>query len=118
MRTIPVLFTFAAFLAGVGIGLIVRSGRTFASAPNDTHAADRSGVDKLSRTDIDATLTQEPGAMTALWSEDGVNLQIPGVPAVGTSALRESYGKFQSMHPEFKVLKYSPGVQEIQFVEG
>jgi hypothetical protein len=74
MRTIPVLFTFAAFLAGVAMGLTARSGRTFASEPSDTHAADRSGVEKLRRADIDATLTQEPSATTALWSEDGVNL--------------------------------------------
>jgi hypothetical protein len=118
MSSISVLCTLAAILAGVGIGLAARSGRTFASQPSDTHAADRAGVEKLRKADIDATLTQEPSALGALWSDDGVNLQTPGAPAVGIIALKEFYDKFRSGHPEFRVLKYSPDFKEIQFVEG
>jgi len=118
MRSIVVLSTFTAFLAGVGIWLTARSGRALASEPSDTHTADRAGVEKLRRADIEATLTQEPSAMSALWSDDGVNLQTPGAPAVGINSLKESYDKFRSGHPEFRVLRYSPDFKEIQFVEG
>ena len=118
MRSIQVLCIFTAFLAGIGIGLTARNGRVLASASHDTHAADRAGVEKLHRADIDATFTQAPSAMSALWSEDGVNLQTPGAPTVGTVALKESYRKFRSEHPEFKLLNYSPDFKEIQFVDG
>ena len=53
MRGIPLLFTVAAFLAGVGIALTARSGRVLASEQSDTHAADRAGVEKLHRADRD-----------------------------------------------------------------
>jgi hypothetical protein len=113
-----ILYTFTAFLAGIGIGLFARSGRAFASEQGDAHAADRAGIEKLRKADIEATLTQEPSATTALWSENGVNLQTPGAPTVGLNALKEFYEKFRSEHPEFTVLKYSPDFKEIQFVEG
>ena len=118
MRSIAVLYSFTAFLAGIHIGLTARSGRTFASEPSDIHTADRAAVEKLHKADIEATLTQEPSAVSALWSEDGVNLQTPGAPTVGINALKESYEKFRSEHPEFTVLKYSPDFKEIQFVDG
>ena len=91
MRSIAVLYSFTAFLAGIHIGLTARSCRTFASDPSDIHTADRAAVEKLHKADIEATLTQEPSAVSALWSEDGVNLQTPGAPTVGINALKESY---------------------------
>ena len=66
------------------------------SKPSDTLAADREGIEKLRKEDIDATLTQDPSALTTLWSDDGVNLQGPAGPVVGLKALNEFYAKFRA----------------------
>jgi uncharacterized protein (TIGR02246 family) len=118
MKSISVACIVVAFLGGLAIGLTVRSGRAFASQQGDTLAADMRGIETLRRTDIDATLTQEPDALGKLWSDDGINLQTPGVPTVGLRALKEFYMKFRSEHPQFTVLKYSPDFKELQFVDG
>lgn len=118
MKTILVVCIASAFLVGLGIGLTARSIHTFASERNETHASDRAGIEKLHRADIDTTVTQGPEGMSKLWSEDGVNLQTPGGPTVGIGAIKESYEKFRSEHPEFRVLKYSPEFKDLQFVEG
>jgi ketosteroid isomerase-like protein len=86
--------------------------------PSDTLAADQAGVEKVRKADLDATLTQDPSALTALWSEDGVNLQSPGGPVVGLKALKQLYDKFRVEHPTFKVLKYSPEFKDLQIVDG
>jgi ketosteroid isomerase-like protein len=118
MKTISATGFVLTFLIGLGMGLTARSARTFASETSDADGADRAGVEKLRRADIDATLTQEPSALSTLWSDDGVNLQTPGVPTVGISALTEFHEKFRFEHPEFRVLKYSPEFKNLQFVEG
>jgi hypothetical protein len=107
-----------AFLAFLISGLVARQSRSIVSKASDTLASDRAGIEKLRKADIDATLTQEPGALTTLWSDDGVNLQAPGGPAVGLRALGELYAKFRVDHPEFKVLKYSPEFKDLQIVDG
>jgi ketosteroid isomerase-like protein len=118
MGTISISSMLIAFLSALGIGLVVRSGHTAATEPRDTHAADLAGIEKLRRADIDATLTQDPAALNTLWSDEGVNLQVPGAPVVGIKALKEFYEKFRVEHPEFKVLKYSPDFRDLQIVDG
>ena len=88
------------------------------SKPSDTLAADREGIEKLRKEDMDATLTQDPSALATLWSDDGVNLQGPAGPVVGLKALNEFYAKFRAEHPEFKVLKYSPVFKDLQIMDG
>jgi len=85
---------------------------------SDTYAADQAGIEKLRKADIEATLTQDPGALSTLWADDGINLQTPGAPTVGVSALKGFYEKFRSEHPEFRVLEYSPEFKDLQIVEG
>ena len=97
---------------------LAREGRPIVSKASDTLATDRAGIEKLRKTDIDATLAQDPSALTALWSDDGVNLQSPAGPVVGLKALNEFYAKFRTDHPEFKVLKYSPEFKDLQIVDG
>jgi ketosteroid isomerase-like protein len=84
----------------------------------DMRAEDRAGIEKLRRADIDATLAQEPGALSKLWSDDGINLQTPRAPTVGIDALKEFYEKFRFEHPEFKVLEYSPDFKDLEVVDG
>ncbi len=69
---------------------------------SDTYAADQAGIEKLRKADIEATLTQDPGALSTLWADDGINLQTPGAPTVGVSALKGFYEKFRSEHPELE----------------
>jgi ketosteroid isomerase-like protein len=118
MRKSSVSCVVIAFLAILSVGLVARGLRAVTPDPNDTLAADRAGIGKLHKADIDATLTQEPAALNMLWSDDGVNLQTPGAPVVGIRALKESYDKFRAEHPDFKVLKYSPDFKDLQIVDG
>jgi ketosteroid isomerase-like protein len=118
MGTISVSSMLIAFLSALGIGLVVLGGHSAATEPRDTHAADLAGIEKLRRADIDATLTEDPAALNTLWSDEGVNLQVPGAPVVGIKALKEFYEKFRVEHPEFKVLKYSPDFRDLQIVDG
>lgn len=118
MRTTLAVCMTISFLAVLAISVVTRAGRTVASKPNDTLAVDRAGIEKLRKADIDATLTQDPSALSSLWSDHGVNLQSPAGPVVGLQALNELYAKFRVAHPNFKVLKYSPEFKDLQIVDG
>jgi uncharacterized protein (TIGR02246 family) len=117
MRRISVFVTLA-FLAGLAIGLFVAKGRTIAQEHKDTRGADLAAIGKLHKADVAATLPQDPAAMTALFSDDAVNLQFPGGPVVGTKAMKEAYVKFRADYPDFQVLKYVPNIKEVQIVDG
>jgi hypothetical protein len=118
MRTTLAVCRVIAFLVLLAVGLGARGSRNIVSKTSDTLAADRAGIEKLRKADIDATLTQEPSALTTLWSDEGVNLQSPAGPVVGLKALKDLYAKFRVDHPEFKVLKYSPEFKDLQIVDG
>ncbi len=110
------------FLTGLGIGyfaamatrprLDMRTAR-----PADTRA-DLAAIEKLHRADIEATLTQDPSWLNILWSDDGVNLQVPGPAVVGKKAIQEGYERFRAEHPDFQVLKYAPEIKELQVADG
>ena len=108
------VFASIAFLAGLGVGLFARSSAVAAPRQVDTHAADLAAIEKLHRADEEVTLTQDPAALTNLWSDDGVNLGFPGPPVVGIKAMGEAYAKFHAQYPEFKVLKYAPDYKSMQ----
>ncbi len=107
-------FVTIAFLVGLGVGLSARTVVVAAPHPADTHAADLAAIEKLHRADEEATLSQDPIALTDLWSDDGINLGFPGPPVVGTKAMREAYEKFKAAYPDFQVLKYAPEYQNMQ----
>ena len=116
-NTLVVCVTIS-FLAVLTMNVAKPARRTVASEPNDSLAADRAGIEQLRKADIDATLTQDPCALTTLWSDDGVNLRSPGGPVVGLKALHEFYARFRVEHPGFKVSKYSPDFKDLQIVDG
>jgi len=69
--------------------------------------ADRPAIEKLHRQDIAATLSQDPVALTNLWTDDAIRLG-PGQPAeVGKQAIRESNERW-SARPGLKVLTFVP----------
>jgi hypothetical protein len=75
---------------------------------------DLAAIEKLHGADEQATLSQDPAALTDLWSDDGVKLDAPGGPVVGKKALRDLYEKVRAQYPEFKVLKYAPDYKTMQ----
>ncbi len=114
------IFVTIAFLAGlgVGIGLFARPVARSDSQQEVTHAADLAAIEKLHRADVAATLTQDPAALTTLWSDDGVSLGFPGQPVVGIKALGAAYAQFRAGYPDFHVIKYAPNIKDIQVADG
>jgi len=111
-------FVTIAFLAGLGIGLFVRSTGVAASQHKDTRAADLAAIERLHKADVAATLTQDPTALTRLWSDDAVKLDVPGAPWVGIRAIQEGFEKSRAEHQDFQVLRYSNDMTEVQIVDG
>jgi uncharacterized protein (TIGR02246 family) len=112
------VFVTIAFLAGLAIGFFARSAGLRTLLRSDTRAADLVAIERLHKADVVATLTQDPSALTALWSDDGVNLGFPGPLVVGIKAMKESYEKFRADHPDFQVLKYAPDIKDVQIADG
>jgi ketosteroid isomerase-like protein len=117
MRRISIFVTIA-FVAGLGIGYFGHSAGVGTPHRMDTRAADLAAIEKLDRADIAATLTQDPSALTTLWSDDAVNLGFPGPPVVGIKAMKEAYEKFRAANADFKVLKYAPEIMDVQIADG
>lgn len=116
MRRISV-FVAIAFLAGLGVGFFA-GGSYPRILQRKAHAADLAAIEELHRADVTATLTQDPSALTTLWSDDGVNLGFPGAPVVGIKAMGEAYAKFRADYPDFQVLKYAPNSKDLQVADG
>jgi ketosteroid isomerase-like protein len=111
------LVTILVFLAGLGIGFLAGIAGTGTLQRRDTHAADLAAIDKLHSADVEATLTQDPGYLNKLWSDDAVNLVFP-TPAVGIKAIQDGFAKFRAEYPDFKVSKYVPEYKEVQIADG
>jgi ketosteroid isomerase-like protein len=112
-----ILFVTVAFLAGLSIGLFARTAMGKLQR-KDLQTTDLAAIDKLHEADVVATLTQDPSALTALWSDDGVNLGFPCAPVVGIKAMREAYAKFRADYPDFQVLRYAPNIKDLQVANG
>ena len=112
------LVTILVFVAGLGLGYFVRSLGIDKPQGTDMHAADWAAIEKLHKADVEATIKQDPSALTTLWSDDGANFGFPGPPVVGTKAMAEAYAKMRADYPEFKVLNYAPVIRQVQIVDG
>lgn len=110
-------FAAIAFLAGLAIGFFARSAGPGTLLRSDTRAADLAAIEKLHRADIETTMTQDPRSLTALFSDDAVNLVFPA-PVVGIKAMQEAFEKFRTEHPDFQVLKYAPDYKDVQIADG
>jgi ketosteroid isomerase-like protein len=112
------LIILLVFVAGLGVGVFSRSARTATLDQKDARAADLAAIEKLHKADVEATMTQDLGALTTLWSDDAINLGFPGPPVVGIKAMREAYEKVKIAYPDFKVLKYTPEIKDVQIADG
>ena len=116
MRRTPVLVAIV-FLIGFGGGYFARSAWMSRPHGGEAGAADLAAIRKLHQADIDATMTQDLNALTALWSDDAVNLGFPGPPVVGIKAMKEAYEKFKKDYPEFQVLRYANEMKQVQIAD-
>ena len=73
-------------VTGFGIGYLVR-GLMETSHRAGTRAADLAAIEKLHRTDIAATLAQDPDQLINLWSDDCVKLGVPGPAIIGKKGI-------------------------------
>lgn len=111
-------FVILAFLAGLVVGLFSRSARLGPLGRRDIHAADLAAIEKLHEADVEATLKQDPVYLDQLWSDDCVKLDVPGSPIVGIKAMKEMYAKFKADYPDFKVLRYTNNMTDVQIADG
>jgi uncharacterized protein (TIGR02246 family) len=111
------LVTILVFVAGLGIGYFARGAMGTAHG-RDMHATDLAAIEKLHAADVEATLTQDSNQLLDLWSDDCVKLGVPGPAIVGKKGVQEVYQKFRADHPDFKVLKYAPAIQDVQVADG
>ena len=86
------------------------------STKADAHAQDMAGIEKFRSQDIAATLSQDPKALTDLWTDDAIRLS-PGQPAeVGKQAIRQSNERGTAAI--FKVLSYVPETKDLTMLDG
>jgi len=112
------MFMTVAFLAGLGIGLFVRSTGVGTLLRRNMHAADFAAIEKLHQKDIEVTLSQDPEGLIDIWTEDAVRF-IPGnPPAVGKHAIQAENQKVRVKYPGFKVLSYVAEYKNIQIEDG
>ena len=113
MRRTSVFMTIA-FLAGLGIGFLVRGSGIGMLLRKDTHGADLAAIKKLEQEDIEVTLSQDPKGLVDVWAEDGVRFKPGSSPTIGKQAIAAENEKFHTQYPEFKVLKYAPDLNTVQ----
>jgi ketosteroid isomerase-like protein len=111
------MFGFAtlAFLAGLAVGSFSQNATHAAFDQNAAHTADMAAIDKLHNADVAATLTQDPKQLSALFSDNAVNLVFEQ-PAVGIKSITDSFQKFRAQHSDFQVLKYENNIKDVQIV--
>ena len=105
--------TFTAPLAGQAVQVPAASaGRTTGGS-----AADLAAIEKLRQLDISSTVSRDPVALTASYTDDAVRLG-PVPPAeVGKQVIFESNQR-QTANKDFKVLSYVPEPKDLTFLDG
>ena len=80
-------------------------------------AADRAAIEKLRQQDIAATLSRDPVALTAYWTDDAIRLGAGAPAEVGKETIRTSNER-QTANKNFKVLSYVPETKDLTFLDG
>ena len=89
-----------------------------AAAGNDgSRGADLAAIAKLRQQEIASTLSRDPVALTALWTDDAVRLGQDRAAEVGKQAIRESNERW-SARPGVKVLSYVPETKDVTAWDG
>ena len=113
MPKLRVLF----FLVSIAAGATIVAAPVFAQKQTtDKKAQDMAGIEKFHRQDVAATLSRDPVALTALWTDDGIRLG-GGQAEVGKKSIREGNER-QTSDKDFKVLSYVPETKDLTFLDG
>jgi uncharacterized protein (TIGR02246 family) len=107
------LVTVLVFVAGLGIGYFAQSVRATIVERKDLAA-----IAKLNQQDIEVTLSQDPQGLIDVWSDDGVRIHEGSPPVVGKQAIGAENEKVHAQYPEFKVLKYTTEITNVQIADG
>jgi ketosteroid isomerase-like protein len=114
MTVLSVAVVVGAFAAVIGP---VVHGPAASADSGQGRDADRAAIEKLHQQDIAATLSQDPVALTGLWTDDAIRFS-PGQPAeVGRQAIRESNERW-SIRPGLKVLTFVPEIKDVTIMDG
>ena len=84
------------------------------SAHGQNSDAIPTGIEKLHKDDITATIARDVDALTALWDEDAVLLQPGTPPIIGKPAFHDFMKQALAKSPSIKVVKYAPDIHDIQ----
>ncbi len=88
-----------------------------AGATTTRHAQDLAAIEKFHAQDVAATLSQDPAALAALWTEDVVRLQ-PGMEAeVGKQTVLATNARQKAAHPGFRVVSYVPDIRNVTITD-
>ena len=110
MRNLGVVVCVLAALTGYGLG-----GLSASPGSQGDRAADLAAIEKLRQQDIAATLSRDPVALTALWTDDAIRLGSGTAGEVGIRAIRESNER-QTANKSFRVLSYVPETKDFSFL--
>jgi hypothetical protein len=70
-------------------------------------------IERLHAQDVAATLSQDPSALAALWTDDVVRLE-PGKEAeVGKESTLAAIARNRAARPGFRVLSYVPDIRSV-----
>ena len=87
------------------------------SARGQNSAATPAGIEKLHQDDISATVARDADALTALWDDDAVLLQLGAPPIVGKAAFHDFMRQALANSSSVKVVKYVPDIRDVQVVD-
>ncbi len=105
--------TFTAQLAGQ----VVQAPAASAESVSGGSAADRAAIEKIRQLDISSTVSRDPVALTASYTDDAVRIG-PVPPAeVGKQVIFASNQR-QTSNKDFKVLSYVPEPKDLTFLDG
>jgi len=80
-------------------------------------AADVAAIEKLWQQDIAATVSRDPVALTALWTDDAIRLGVDAPADIGQQAIGASNERLAA-NKAFKVLSYVPETKDLTILDG
>lgn len=80
--------------------------------------SDLSGIERLHRQDIAATVPGDLRALAALWTEDAVRINPGGRVDVGKAAIHAADERAHARNPRGSVVSYTPEIKDVRIVGG
>jgi uncharacterized protein (TIGR02246 family) len=88
------------------------------SGAPDSQAQDKAGIEQLHQQDVASTLSGDPEALAALWTEDAVRLDQGRQADVGKKAIHAADVQDHAAHPRAQVIRYVPDIRDITISDG